>query len=64
MEAFAGFKLTKWNTFDVNDQFETSIPHIWAARDAVTGPKAIIEGAADAIKAVKTLDGMMYNLTR
>lgn len=55
----AGFetcKLSKWNTFEVNDKFATTIPRVWAAGDAVTGPKTIIEAVADALKAVKDMN--------
>ena len=42
-----GFKITKWNTFDVDpDKLETSIPGVFAGGDTVTGPATVIEAIA------------------
>jgi pyruvate-ferredoxin/flavodoxin oxidoreductase len=59
MEPFPGFKLSKWKTFVVNDKFETSIPRVWAAGDAVSGPKTIIDAGGDALKAAKAIDAFL-----
>jgi NADPH-dependent glutamate synthase beta subunit-like oxidoreductase len=41
------FKVTSWNTFEVNaNTLETSIPGVFAGGDAVTGPATIIEAIA------------------
>ena len=51
-----GFKLSKWNTFEVDEKtMQTSVKGVWAAGDAVTGPKTIIDGVSDTLKAVKDM---------
>jgi glutamate synthase (NADPH/NADH) small chain len=47
-------KTTRWQTFEVDEETnETSVPGVFAAGDAVTGPATIVEAIADAQKAVK-----------
>jgi NADPH-dependent glutamate synthase beta subunit-like oxidoreductase len=42
-----GFKITKWNTLDVDpDRLETSVLGVFAGGDAVTGPATVIEAIA------------------
>lgn len=40
------FKITKWNTFKVNEKFFTSIPQVLAGGDCVTGSKSVVEAVA------------------
>jgi len=47
-------KTTRWQTFEVDAETnETSVPGIFAAGDAVTGPATIVEAIADARKAAQ-----------
>ena len=47
-------KLTPRNTFQVNPHtLQTSLPHVFAAGDAVTGPATVIEAVAAGHKAVE-----------
>jgi formate dehydrogenase beta subunit len=42
-----GFALTRWNTFEVNQNtLETNKPGIFAGGDAVTGPATVVEAMA------------------
>lgn len=42
-----GFKITRWNTFDVDpDKLESAVPGVFAGGDAVTGPATVIEAIA------------------
>jgi NADH-quinone oxidoreductase subunit F len=51
-----GFNITPWNTFEVNpNTLETSIPGIFAAGDAVTGPATIIEAIAAGQRAAEAI---------
>jgi pyruvate-ferredoxin/flavodoxin oxidoreductase len=51
-----GFKVSKWNTIEVDPAtFATAVPGVWAAGDAVTGPKTIVEAVADAWKAAENI---------
>ncbi|TKJ29651.1 MAG: dihydropyrimidine dehydrogenase [Chloroflexi bacterium B3_Chlor] len=48
------FKTTRWQTFEVDPETnETSVPGVFAAGDAVSGPATIVEAIADALKAAK-----------
>ncbi|MFW9945766.1 MAG: FAD-dependent oxidoreductase [Candidatus Odinarchaeota archaeon] len=40
------FKITKWNTFEVDDKFFTSVPKVLAGGDCVTGSKSVVEAVA------------------
>jgi len=52
------FKITAWNTFDVDpNTLETNIPGIFAGGDAVTGPATIIEAIAAGQRAAASIDG-------
>ena len=49
-------QLTKWDTIQVNsDTMQTSIPHVFAGGDAVTGPASVIEAVAAGHKAVEAI---------
>ncbi|MGD8444891.1 MAG: NAD(P)-binding protein, partial [Desulfobacterales bacterium] len=49
-------QLTKWDTIQVNsDTMQTSIPHVFAGGDAVTGPASVIEAVAAGHKAVAAI---------
>jgi heterodisulfide reductase subunit A len=49
-------KLTQWDTFQVNAHtMQTSIPHVFAAGDAVTGPATVIEAVAAGHKTVAAM---------
>jgi NADH-quinone oxidoreductase subunit F len=42
-----GFKITKWNTFEVNPEtLETSVRGVFAGGDAVSGPATVVEAIA------------------
>ena len=48
--------LTKWDTIQVSSHtMQTSIPHVFAAGDAVTGPASVIEAVAAGHKAVEAI---------
>jgi glutamate synthase (NADPH/NADH) small chain len=54
MEEDSNLKTTRWQTFEVDSETnETSVPGVFAAGDAVTGPATIVEAIADARKAVE-----------
>jgi len=54
LEEDSKLKTTRWQTFEVDSETnETSVPGVFAAGDAVTGPATIVEAIADARKAVK-----------
>jgi glutamate synthase (NADPH/NADH) small chain len=58
----SAFEITRWNTFEVDPETnQTSVPGIFAAGDAVSGPATIVEAVADARKAAK---GIMAYLER
>ncbi|MFX1297730.1 MAG: FAD-dependent oxidoreductase [Promethearchaeota archaeon] len=40
------FKITKWNTFEVDDKFYTSVPKVLAGGDCVTGSKSVVDAVA------------------
>lgn len=49
-------QLTTWDTIQVNRHtMQTSIPHVFAAGDAVTGPASVIEAVAAGHKAVEAI---------
>lgn len=49
-------KVSHWNTLEVNPQtMQTSIPHVFAAGDGVTGPATVIEAVAAGHKAVASI---------
>ncbi|MGD8290912.1 MAG: FAD-dependent oxidoreductase [Desulfobacterales bacterium] len=49
-------QLTKWDTIQVNsDTAQTSIPHVFAGGDAVSGPASVIEAVAAGHKAVEAI---------
>ena len=49
-------QLTKWDSIQVNSQtMQTSIPHVFAGGDAVTGPASVIEAVAAGHKAVEAI---------
>jgi len=49
-----GLVVSKWHTLGVNSQtMQTSIPHVFAAGDVVTGPATVIEGVAAGHKAAE-----------
>jgi len=48
------FKTTRWQTFEVDPETnQTSVPGVFAAGDAVTGPATIVEAIADARRAAQ-----------
>eukprot|EP01105_Mastigella_eilhardi_P028472 TRINITY_DN93_c0_g1_i5.p1 TRINITY_DN93_c0_g1~~TRINITY_DN93_c0_g1_i5.p1 ORF type:complete len:1643 (-),score=495.73 TRINITY_DN93_c0_g1_i5:103-4890(-) len=53
-------KLSKWNTFEVDETtMATNKAKVWAAGDAVTGPKTIVEGVAATLKAVAAINAFL-----
>ena len=55
-EKLAELKTTRWNTFDVNpDTLQTSIPYIFAAGDAATGPSLVVEAIGGGRRAAKSI---------
>lgn len=60
---FASAQLkTKGSNVEVSTTMETSVPHVWAAGDCVTGPKTISEGVAAAHKAAIAIDAYLKTL--
>jgi heterodisulfide reductase subunit A len=52
-----GLRITRRGTFEVHPEtLQTSLPHVFAAGDAVTGPSTVIEAVAAAHKAVEAMD--------
>ncbi len=52
----ADLQLTKWDTIQVNPHtMQTSIPHVFAGGDAVTGPASVIEAVAAGHKVVEAI---------
>ncbi|MCE7735525.1 MAG: NAD(P)-dependent oxidoreductase [Candidatus Heimdallarchaeota archaeon] len=55
-----GFDLDRWNTFDVGEgHWETNIPGVFAAGDAVSGPRTAIEAMDQARKAAIAIDSYL-----
>jgi len=48
-------KTSDWNSIEADANGRTSLPKVWAAGDAVTGPKTIVEAVAAAIVATKDI---------
>jgi len=46
---------TKWNSIVADANGRTSVPKMWAAGDAVTGPKTIVDAVAAAIQVAKDI---------
>jgi NADPH-dependent glutamate synthase beta subunit-like oxidoreductase len=58
-----GFKITRWNTFDVDPRtLQTNITGIFAGGDAVTGPATVIEALAAGKKAAEMMDRYLRGL--
>eukprot|EP01106_Pelomyxa_sp_JSP_P008561 TRINITY_DN2394_c0_g1_i12.p1 TRINITY_DN2394_c0_g1~~TRINITY_DN2394_c0_g1_i12.p1 ORF type:complete len:496 (+),score=188.04 TRINITY_DN2394_c0_g1_i12:269-1756(+) len=58
----ASLKTTKWNTIDTDPATgKTSRAAVWAAGDAATGPKTIIEGVTGTMKAVASILEFLKN---
>lgn len=52
-----GLKITRWGTFEVNDQtLETNRPGVFAGGDSARGPGALIEAVADGRRAALSID--------
>ncbi|MBN2420371.1 MAG: RnfABCDGE type electron transport complex subunit B, partial [Deltaproteobacteria bacterium] len=55
-EKLAELKTTRWSTFDVNRQtLQTSIPFIFAAGDAATGPSLVVEAIGGGRRAARSI---------
>jgi heterodisulfide reductase subunit A len=53
----ADLKTTRWGTFEVDPYtMQTSIAHVFASGDAVTGPATVIEAISSGHKAVEAID--------
>lgn len=53
----AALETTRWGTLMVNPHtMQTSIPHVFASGDAVSGPATVIEAITSAHKAVEAID--------
>jgi len=48
-------KTSDWNSIEADANGRTSLPKVWAAGDAVTGPKTIVDAVAAAIVATKDI---------
>jgi len=48
-------KASDWNGIEADANGRTSLPKVWAAGDAVTGPKTIVDAVAAAIVATKDI---------
>jgi glutamate synthase (NADPH/NADH) small chain len=54
LEEGSRFKTTRWQTFEVEPETnQTSVPGVFAAGDAVTGPATIVEAVTDARRAAQ-----------
>ncbi len=40
------FEISRWNTFEVDEHYSTTIPGVFAGGDCVTGPKTVVEAVA------------------
>ncbi|MFX0132781.1 MAG: FAD-dependent oxidoreductase [Candidatus Hodarchaeota archaeon] len=49
------FEITRWNTFEVNETYSTSVPGVFAGGDCVTGPKSVVEAVAQGRKIAKKI---------
>ncbi len=57
IESEPALKTTRWGTLEVNPHtMQTSIPHVFASGDAVTGPATVIEAISSGHKAVEAID--------
>jgi NADPH-dependent glutamate synthase beta subunit-like oxidoreductase/ferredoxin len=57
MSDLPDLKWTRWNTIEYNPvTMETSLPGLFAAGDAVSGPKTVIEAIAGGKRAAETID--------
>ncbi|EKE40924.1 glutamate synthase beta subunit, putative [Entamoeba nuttalli P19] len=48
-------ELSKWQTLQVNDKFQTNVEGIYASGDCVTGPKSIVHAVGDTYVAVEAM---------
>jgi glutamate synthase (NADPH/NADH) small chain len=48
-------KTSDWNSIEADANGRTSLPKVWAAGDAVTGPKTIVDAVAAAIVVTKDI---------
>lgn len=55
------FKITKWNTFEINEMYSTSKKGVWAAGDAATGPLTIADAMCGARKAAEDMHIYLTN---
>ncbi len=52
----ADLKITRWNTFDTDPYtLQTSIPHIFTAGDAATGPSLVVEAIGGGRRAARSI---------
>ena len=58
-----GFKLSKWNTFEVEDSLKTNVYGVFAAGDDVSGPKTAIEAIAQGKQAAKSIHQYLEELS-
>ncbi|NVM01020.1 MAG: FAD-dependent oxidoreductase [Candidatus Helarchaeota archaeon] len=49
------FEINRWNTFEVNENYSTSVPGVFAGGDCVTGPKSVVDAVAQGKKIAKKI---------
>ena len=57
------FKITKWDSFDVDDRMATNVEGVFAAGDDVSGPATVVEAIAGAHKAAAAIDRFCQSKT-
>ena len=63
--AMPALNMTRWKTIEVNDvTMETSIPGVFAAGDAVTGPATVIQAIAGGKKVADAIDRQLSGLSQ
>jgi NADPH-dependent glutamate synthase beta subunit-like oxidoreductase len=55
-EQLAELKMTRWNTFDVDPAtLQSTIPHLFAAGDAATGPSLVVDAIGGGRRAARSI---------
>jgi NADPH-dependent glutamate synthase beta subunit-like oxidoreductase len=55
-EAASGLKTSRWSTIDINPAtLQTSIPHVFAAGDAATGPALVVDAIGGGRRAARSI---------
>ncbi|MHA1784871.1 MAG: FAD-dependent oxidoreductase [Candidatus Helarchaeota archaeon] len=57
------FKISRWNTFEVDDKYMTSVPGVFAGGDCVTGSKTVVEAIAQGKIIAKNIQDYLNSQT-